>query len=337
MKNLSDIQLSVLDLAPISEGQSIGSAFENTVQLAQHVEALGYHRFWLAEHHNLEGIASAATAILIGHVASHTQKIRVGSGGIMLPNHAPLVVAEQFGTLETLYPERIDLGLGRAPGTDPLTMRALRRDFTDKNVDFSEQVQELMYYLEPVQPGQRVRAVPGAGLKIPIWLLGSSLYSAQLAAALGLPYAFAGHFAPDLMMQAIDLYRVGFQPSAVLSKPRVMVGVQVVAADTTEKARMLATTNYQRFLGIVRNDRVAMKPPVTEEQMNQLWRPGEKELVMKMLRTAVIGNVTEVAAGLQKLIDETGADELMIVSDAYEVKDRLRSFEIIQQAVHPKD
>jgi luciferase family oxidoreductase group 1 len=332
MKTLAETRLSILDLAPIAEGKTISDSFRNMVDLAQHAEALGYHRFWLAEHHNLEGIASAATSILIGHVASATKTIRVGSGGIMLPNHAPLVIAEQFGTLEVLYPGRIDLGLGRAPGTDPLTMRALRRDHTDKNVDMSEQVQELMYYFSPPQPGQRVRAVPGAGLKVPLWLLGSSLYSAQLAAALGLPYAFAGHFAPDMMMQALDLYRVGFQPSEYLEKPYLMVGVQVVAADSTEKAQRLATTNYQRFLGIVRNERVAMKPPVSLEEMNQIWRPGEKEIVQRMLRTAVIGGPDEVYSGLTKLVQETGADELMIVSDAYDHSDRLRSFQLIQQA-----
>jgi luciferase family oxidoreductase group 1 len=331
MKTLSEIPLSVLDLAPIAEGKSIADSFKNTLDLAQKAEQWGYHRFWLAEHHNLEGIASAATAVLIGYVAGGTSKIRVGSGGIMLPNHAPLVIAEQFGTLETLYPNRIDLGLGRAPGTDPLTMRALRRDLTDKNVDFSEQVQELQYYLAPAEPGQRVRAVPGAGLQIPLWLLGSSLYSAQLAAALGLPYAFAGHFAPDLMMQALDLYRIGFKPSAFLKKPYAMVGVQIVAADTLENAQRLATTNYRRFLGIIRNDRVAMKPAISLQEMEQVWRPGEKEIVMKMLRTAIVGGPEQVRAGMQRLIAETGADELMIVSDTYEHKDRLRSFEIIQQ------
>jgi luciferase family oxidoreductase group 1 len=331
MKTLAETRLSILDLAPIAEGKSIADSFRNMVDLAQRAEAWGYHRYWFAEHHNLEGIASAATSVLIGHVASATKKIRVGSGGIMLPNHAPLVIAEQFGTLEILYPDRIDLGLGRAPGTDALTMRALRRDHTDKNVDMSEQVQELLYYFAPVQPGQRVRAVPGAGLSVPVWLLGSSLYSAQLAASLGLPYAFAGHFAPDMMMQALDLYRVGFQSSEYLREPYSMVGVQVVAADTSAKAQHLATTNYRRFLGIVRNERIALKPPISPEEMELLWRPGEKELVQRMLRTAVIGGPEEVRTGLAKLVRETGVDELMIVSDAYEHRDRLRSFEIVQQ------
>ncbi|KYG61932.1 luciferase [Bdellovibrio bacteriovorus] len=329
MKKLSSTPLSVLDLAPIAEGKTIADSFRNTLDLAKHVESLGYHRFWLAEHHNLEGIASAATSVLIGYVAGGTSKIRVGSGGIMLPNHAPLVIAEQFGTLETLYPGRIDLGLGRAPGTDGFTMRALRKDFTNKDVEFSDQVQELQYFFAPAAPGQKVKAVPGAGIDVPIWLLGSSLYSAQLAAVLGLPYAFAGHFAPEMMMQAIDLYRVGFQPSKHLKAPRVMMGVQVVAADSDEKAKYLATTNYQRFLGIIRNQRVSLKPPV--QDMDALWTPMEKEHVLQKLGTAVIGGPQKVQEGLQKLIDQTGADELMIMSDAFDHADRRRSFEIIKE------
>ncbi|MNK12045.1 Limonene 1,2-monooxygenase [compost metagenome] len=330
MKKLSTTKLSVLDLAPIVEGHSIADSFHNTLDLARHVERLGYERFWMAEHHNLEGIASAATAVLIGYVAGGTSKIRVGSGGIMLPNHAPLVIAEQFGTLETLYPGRIDLGLGRAPGTDPMTMRALRRDMTDKNVEFSDQVQELQYYFAQPQPGQRIKAVPGAGINVPIWLLGSSLYSAQLAAVMGLPYAFAGHFAPELMMRAIDIYRVGFQPSEVLKEPRVMVGVQVIGADTDEQAHFLATTNYQRFLGIIRNQRMHLKPPVKD--MEGIWSPQEKELVQQKMKTSVFGSPATVKAGLEKLIAETEADELMIVSDTYEHSDRLKSFEIIMDA-----
>ncbi|KHD87584.1 MAG: luciferase [Bdellovibrio sp. ArHS] len=329
MKKLSQTPLSVLDLAPIAEGKTISDAFKNTLDLAQHVEKWGYHRFWLAEHHNLEGIASAATSVLIGYVAAGTAKIRVGSGGIMLPNHAPLVIAEQFGTLETLYPGRIDLGLGRAPGTDGFTMRALRKDLTNKDVEFADQVQELQYYFSAPTPGQKVKAIPGAGMDVPLWLLGSSLYSAQLAAVLGLPYAFAGHFAPEMMMQAIDLYRVGFQASRHLKEPRVMVGVQVVAADSDAKAKFLATTNYQRFLGIIRNQRISLRPPV--QDMDALWTPMEKEHVLQKLGTAVIGGPEKVREGLQKLIDQTQADELMIVSDAYEHTDRLHSFEIIKE------
>ncbi|QDK36703.1 LLM class flavin-dependent oxidoreductase [Bdellovibrio sp. NC01] len=329
MKKLVDTKLSVLDLAPVAQGMSIADSFKHTLDLAQHAEKWGYERFWMAEHHNLDGIASAATAVLLGYVAGGTKTIRVGSGGIMLPNHAPLVIAEQFGTLETLYPGRIDLGLGRAPGTDGLTMRALRREMTGREAEFSDLVQELQYYFAEVQPGQKVRAIPGAGLKVPLWLLGSSLYSAQLAAVLGLPYAFAGHFAPELMMRAIDLYRVGFQPSDVLKEPKVMVGVQVVAADTDEKAERLATSLYMRFLGIIRNERVNLQPPV--ENMDAVWNPMEKEIVLSKLRTSVIGGPEKVKAGLQKLIDETQADELMIVSDAFDHNDRLRSFELISQ------
>lgn len=329
MKKLVDTKLSVLDLAPVAQGKTIYESFKNTLDLARHVEQLGYHRFWLAEHHNLEGIASAATSVLIGYVAGGTSKIRVGSGGIMLPNHAPLVIAEQFGTLATLYPNRIDLGLGRAPGTDGLTMRALRREMTGRESEFSDLVKELQYYFAPAQEGQKVRAVPGAGVSVPLWLLGSSLYSAQLAAELGLPYAFAGHFAPELMMQAIDIYRVGFRPSGILKSPHVMIGVQVLAADSDEKANLLATTVYQRFLGIIRNQRVSLQPPV--KSMDGIWGPAEKDLVLSRLRTSIIGGPEKVREGLQKLINKTEADELIIVSDTYDHHDRRRSFEIIKE------
>lgn len=326
---LQNTKLSVLDLAPIAEGQSIAESFAHTLDLAQHAEKWNYERFWLAEHHNLEGISSAATSVLIGYVAGGTKKIRVGSGGVMLPNHAPLVIAEQFGTLATLYPDRIDLGLGRAPGTDGWTMRALRRDMTGKELEFADLVQELQYYFAPAQPGQKVRAIPGAGIPVPLWLLGSSLYSAQLAAMLGLPYAFAGHFAPEMMEQALEVYRRGFQPSAALSEPYAILGVQVLAADTDAKAERLATTNYQRFLGIIRNQRVNLRPPV--DNMDEIWSPLEKELVQAKLRLAVIGGPEKVKQGLEKLVAETGVQELMIVSDAYNHADRLRSFELISQ------
>lgn len=329
MALLQNTKLSILDLAPIADGQSIAESFKHTLDLAQHAEKWGYERFWLAEHHNLEGISSAATSVLIGYVAGGTKTIRVGSGGVMLPNHAPLVIAEQFGTLETLYPGRIDLGLGRAPGTDGWTMRALRREMTGKEADFADLVQELQFYFAPAQPGQRVRAIPGAGIKVPLWLLGSSLYSAQLAAMLGLPYAFAGHFAPEMMEQALEIYQRGFQPSAVLDKPYAMLGVQVIAADTDAEAERLATTNYQRFLGIIRNQRVNLRPPV--DNMDEVWSPAEKEAVMSRLRLAVIGGPEKVRAGLEKIIASTGVQELMIVSDAYSHSDRLRSFELISQ------
>lgn len=324
---LQKTKFSILDLAPIAEGQAISESFQHTLNLAQKAEAWGYERFWLAEHHNLEGISSAATAVLIGYVAAGTKTIRVGSGGVMLPNHAPLVIAEQFGTLETLYPGRIDLGLGRAPGTDGWTMRALRRDMSGKELEFADLVQELQYYFAPAQPGQKVRAIPGAGIAVPIWLLGSSLYSAQLAALLGLPYAFAGHFAPEMMEHALEIYERGFQPSAVLDKPYAMLGVQVIAADSDAEAERLATTNYQRFLGIIRNQRVNLRPPV--DSMDSIWSPAEKEAVLSKLRLAVIGGPEKVRVGLEKIIAATGVQELMIVSDAFSHQDRLKSFEII--------
>lgn len=330
MKNLANTDLSVLDLAPVADGQTIQQSFHNSLSVAQNAEKFGYKRFWMAEHHNLEGIASAATSVLLGYIAGGTKTIRVGSGGIMLPNHAPLVIAEQFGTLESLYPGRIDLGLGRAPGTDPMTMRALRKDLTNREVEMSEQVQELQYYLAPPQPGQRVRAVPGAGLNIPLWLLGSSLYSAQLAAVLGLPYAFAAHFAPEMMHQAIEIYRRGFQPSEFLKEPRVMVGVQAIAADTTAKAEKMMSSIYMRFLGIIRNERMLLKPPV--DNMDDYWSFQEKDMVLSRLKSSVYGDVAKVREGLDKLIAETQADELMIVSDAYSHEDRIRSFELIQKA-----
>jgi luciferase family oxidoreductase group 1 len=330
MKNLANTDLSVLDLAPVAEGQTIKDSFNSSLSVAQNAEKLGYKRFWMAEHHNLEGIASAATSVLLGYIAGGTKTIRIGSGGIMLPNHAPLVIAEQFGTLESLYPGRIDLGLGRAPGTDPMTMRALRKDLTNREVEFSEQVQELQYYLAPPQTGQRVRAIPGAGLDIPLWLLGSSLYSAQLAAVLGLPYAFAAHFAPEMMHQAIEIYRRGFQPSKTLKEPRVMIGVQVIAAETNAKAERLMTSIYMRFLGIIRNERMLLKPPV--DNMDDYWSFQEKDMVLARLKSSVFGDPATVKHGLDQLIAQTQADELMIVSDAYSLEDRLRSFELIQKA-----
>jgi len=326
MKSLGQTPLSVLDLAPIREGKSLADTFAASLTLARRVEALGYKRFWLAEHHNLAGIASSATSVLIGYIAAGTTTIRVGSGGIMLPNHAPLMVAEEFGTLETLYPGRIDLGLGRAPGTDQLTMRALRGHLGPE-VDFAEQVQQLQYFFAPIKPGQRLRAIPGANLNIPIWILGSSLYSAHLAAACGLPYAFAGHFAPEEMLDAIAVYRSEFQPSDVLKNPYVMIGTQAVAADTDEEADFLATTLYMRFLGLLRNQRTALQPPIKDT--SDLWSPSERAAVLDRLRYAAIGSSARVADALQKLIDLTQADELIINSEPYEDSARLRSFEIL--------
>jgi len=330
MKSLATAAISVLDLAKIPEGQSIGKTFEDSRELARHVEKLGYTRYWLAEHHNLEGIASAATSVLIGYIAGHTSTIRVGSGGIMLPNHAPLMVAEEFGTLASLYPGRIDLGLGRAPGTDQVTMQALRRDMTEKGADFADLVEELMFYFAPVREGQKVRAVPGAGIDVPIYILGSSLYGAQLAARLGRPYAFAGHFAPAALREAIQIYRENFRPSETLKRPYFMLGVPVVAADTDEHAAYLATSIQQAFLGLIRGARKLSAPPVKD--MDAVWTVQEKFAVQSMLGMLVTGGPAKIRADLDRLIDSTGADELIITSDTYDRAARLRSFELIAQA-----
>ncbi|MEP9322466.1 LLM class flavin-dependent oxidoreductase [Paraburkholderia phymatum] len=318
------IPFSVLDLSPITAGASAADAFRNTLDLAQHAEQWGYKRFWLAEHHNMTGIASAATAVVIGHVAGGTKTIRVGSGGVMLPNHAPLVIAEQFGTLASLYPERIDLGLGRAPGTDQTTARALRRDLHGSADSFPDDVVELQrYFGEPV-PGQRVRAVPGAGLKVPLWLLGSSLFSAQLAAALGLPFAFASHFAPDYMMQALHVYRTQFRASETLDKPYAMVGVNLFAADTDAEAQRLFTSLQQQFINLRRGTPGQLQPPVDQLAASEM----EMSNVRHSLACSVIGDRDTVRDGLRTIIDQTGASELMLTAQIYDHAARLRSFEI---------
>jgi luciferase family oxidoreductase group 1 len=323
------IPFSVLDLSPIIEGGSASQAFRNTLDLAQHAERWGYHRFWLAEHHNMPGIASAATAVVIGHVAGGTSTIRVGSGGVMLPNHAPLVIAEQFGTLESLYPGRIDLGIGRAPGTDQTTARALRRDFSGTEDAFINDVQELQAYLAAVQPGQKVRAVPGAGLDVPIWLLGSSLFSAQLAAALGMPFAFASHFAPDYLMQALDIYRRQFKPSERLARPYAMVGVSVVAAETDAEAARLATSLQQQWVSLRRGTPGRLQPPV--DSMEGRWTPLEQAGIDHAMAYSAVGSPATVAARLTALIDATRADELILTSQVYDHKARLRTFEIVAE------
>ncbi len=325
MQNPS-IPFSVLDLSPVLQGETPREALQHTVALAQHAEALGYRRFWLAEHHNLPGIASAATAVVIGHVAGQTKTIRVGSGGIMLPNHAPLAIAEQFGTLETLYPGRIDLGLGRAPGGDGQVLRALRRGagMADR---FPQDVQELQFFFRDPQPGQTIRAVPGAGLAVPLWLLGSSTFSAQLAAALGLPFAFAAHFAPDALGEALDLYRAGFQPSSVLSKPHVMIGVTVVAADTDAEARRLFTSLQQAFVALRSGTPGLLPPPV--EDFDAVVPPAVRSNVDHALRYAVVGSPETVREGLARLLAETAADELMITAQIYDQAARRRSYEIV--------
>jgi luciferase family oxidoreductase group 1 len=327
---MKKIKYSVLDLSPIADHQTPSDAFANSVDLAQHAEKWGYNRVWFAEHHNMDGIASSATAVLIGHVAGKTSTIRVGSGGVMLPNHSALIIAEQFGTLESLYPNRIDLGLGRAPGSDQATMRAIRRDVDGNN--FAEQVQELFQYFSSNQEGARVIANPGKGLKIPIWLLGSSLYSAELAGRLGLPYAFAGHFAPELMMEAVHVYRQFFSPSIHLKAPYLMIGVQVVAAPTDEEAEFLSTTVYQRFLALIKGQSLKMKPPVKD--MTGIWSHEEEGYVRAKLATSVRGGPEKIKQQLYHLAEATGADELIIASDLYEHKNRLRSFELAAKALN---
>jgi len=317
---------SVLDLAPVPEGFTPADALRNTLDLAQHAEVWGYNRFWLAEHHNIVGIASAATSVVIGHVAAGTRTIRVGAGGIMLPNHSPLVIAEQFGTLEALHPGRIDLGLGRAPGTDQRTLRALRRDPTAADT-FPQDVLELQALLGPVQPDQAIQAVPGAGSNVPLWILGSSLFGAQLAAMLGLPYAFASHFAPGALMQALQVYRERFQPSAQLDRPYAMVGVNVIAADTDEEARRLFTSAQQSFTNLFRGARGKLQPPI--DDIESYWTPQEKAQAMSMLSCSFVGSAKTVREGLEGFIAQTGADELIVASAIYDHGKRLRSYEIL--------
>ena len=333
-KNLSDISFSVLDLASIIEGGTISAAFKNTVDLAQHVEKWGYQRFWVAEHHSMPGIASSATSVLIGYVAGHTEKIRVGSGGIMLPNHAPLVIAEQFGTLEAMYPGRIDLGLGRAPGSDQYTAMALRGDVRNNGQDFPEQLAQLRSYLHPDSKHNRVRAIPGEGQDIPLWLLGSSGFSAALSAKLGLPFSFASHFSPENTKPALARYRNNFQPSEILDKPHAMVGINVFAADTTEEAQKISTSYQQQFLNLIRNTPGQMAPPV--DTMDGIWTEYEKAIVMKQLNASIIGNPEEVKEQLQAFLDETQADEMIINSAIYDHKARLRSYEIVAEVTGMK-
>ena len=320
------IPFSVLDLAPVTQGSTPAQAFANSLDLARLAERLGYRRYWLAEHHNMPGIASAATAVLIGHIAGGTSTIRVGAGGIMLPNHAPLQVAEQFGTLASLYPGRIDLGLGRAPGTDQPTARALRRYYESADA-FPEDVQELLAYFEPAQPGQPVRAVPGAGIEVPVWILGSSLFGARLAAALGLPYAFASHFAPDAMDEALALYRRDFRPSARLAKPHAMLGINVVAAQSDAEARRLFTTQQQSFINLRRGMPGLIPPPI--DDIESYWTPTEKFGVERALACSVVGDVRTVREGLMAFIGRHRPDELMITANVFEHGLRRRSYELV--------
>jgi luciferase family oxidoreductase group 1 len=320
------VPFSILDLAHVVEGATPAEALKNTLDLAQHAEQWGYLRFWLAEHHNMAGIASAATSVVIGYVAGGTKTIRVGSGGVMLPNHSPLVIAEQFGTLESLYPGRIDLGLGRAPGTDQLTVQALRRDPNAAD-RFPQDVLELQALLGPLQPSQRVKAVPGAGLKVPIWILGSSLFGAQLAGALGLPYAFASHFAPAALADALQVYRSTFQSSDQLDRPYAIVCVNVIAADTDTEARRLFTSLQQAVTGMVRGRRGLLKPPI--EDIEDYWSPLEKAQASAMLTYSFVGSPDTVQAGLELLIKQTGTNELMAATAVYDHSARLRSYELL--------
>jgi luciferase family oxidoreductase group 1 len=318
--------LSILDLAPIVEGATVPDALRNSLDLAQHAERWGYNRFWLAEHHNAVGIASAATAVVIAHVAGGTKTIRVGAGGVMLPNHAPIVIAEQFGTLEALHPGRIDLGLGRAPGTDQLTVLALRRDPASADT-FPQEVVELQRYLADPVPGQRVQATPGAGARVPLWILGSSLFGAQLAAMLGLPYAFASHFAPDALLPALEVYRSSFEPSEQLQKPYAMVGANVVVADDDASARRLFTSAQQSFANILRGRRGKLPPPI--DDIESFWTPPEKDRASGMLRRSYVGSPETVRAGLEAFVAETEADEVIVAAAIHDHAARLRSYELL--------
>jgi luciferase family oxidoreductase group 1 len=328
------VPVSILDLVPVILGETPREALRKSLDLAQHAEAFGYTRYWVAEHHNMTAIASAATSVVIGYLAGGTSTIRVGSGGVMLPNHSPLVIAEQFGTLESLYPGRIDLGLGRAPGTDPRTLRALRRDST-RHDSFPEEVLELQAFLAPAKSGQAVRAVPGAGTEVPIWILGSSTFGAELAAQLGLPYAFASHFAPDALFAALEIYRNQFKPSKQLDQPYAMAGVNVVAAETDEEARRLFTTIQQSFTNLVRGAGGKLQPPI--DNIDEYWSPMEKLHALSMLKYSIVGSPETIRRGLEEFIELTKADELMIVTSLYDHPARLRSYELVAEVVGSKN
>jgi luciferase family oxidoreductase group 1 len=323
------IPFSILDLSPIPQGSTAADALRNSLDLAQHAEALGYNRFWLAEHHNMPGIASAATSVVIGHVAGGTKTIRVGSGGIMLPNHSPLVIAEQFGTLASLYPGRIDLGLGRAPGTDQPTMRALRRNAAAAADTFPKDVEELQSYFADTAPGQRIRAVPGAGLHVPVWLLGSSTFSAELAAELGLPFAFASHFAPADMIAALHIYRRHFRPSSQLDRPYAMLGLNAIVADTDAEARRLFTSVQQAFTNLRRGTPGQIPPPI--DDIDSFWTPQEKASASMTLLCSVVGSPQTVERGLDNFIEVTRPDEIIATAHIYDHAARLRSFELLSQ------
>ena len=329
MRTLSETQFSILELAPVREDQTVQLTLQHSLKLAQQAERLGYSRLWLAEHHNMDGIASSATAVLLGYLLANTSTVKVGSGGIMLPNHAPLIVAEQFGTLATLYPNRIELGLGRAPGTDQVTMRALRRGRQETEDQFPQDVLEILHYFKDAEPNQRIIATPGQGTHVPVWLLGSSLFSAQLAAKLGLPYSFASHFAPRMLKQAIQLYRENFEPSEYLSKPYVSMGVPTVVAETDAEAEYLATSAYQRVLGLMRGQSLKLKAPIAS--MDGLWSPAEKMSVDSFYAMTQIGSNGTVKEGLKQLLLEYDVDEFIFTCDIYDTDKRLENFERLMQ------
>lgn len=333
MKSLQETKFSILELAPVRDDQSVAFSLKHALELAQHAEKLGYERLWLAEHHNMDGIASSATAVLLGYILANTQKIRVGSGGIMLPNHAPLVVAEQFGTLATLYPNRIELGLGRAPGTDQVTMRALRRGQQEMEDQFPQDVVEILRYFDDAQQGQRIKATPGQGTHVPVWLLGSSLFSAQLAARLGLPYSFASHFAPRMLGQAIQLYRDNFEPSQYLDKPYVSMGVPTVVAKTDDEAQYLATSVYQRIQALLTGQSLKLKAPV--DTMEGRWSVSEKIAVQNFLAMAQIGSPETVKQGLENLLKQYDVDEFIFTCDIYDTDKRLDNFSLLMDLKNP--
>ena len=324
--------LSLLELVRVTQDTDAGTALNNARDLASHAEEWGYKRVWVAEHHNMAGIASAATSIVIAHIAGGTSTIRVGAGGIMLPNHAPYIIAEQFGTLERLYPGRIDLGLGRAPGTDQIAVRAMRRS-PDASDQFPQDVQELQAFLAPAGPDQRIVAVPAAGTNVPLWILGSSNFGAMLAAELGLPYAFASHFAPDMLLPALDIYRTRFKPSEQLDRPYTVAGINVIAADTEAEAKRLATTQQMSFADIFSGRRGLSRPPI--DDIETYWSSHEKAQAARMLERSVVGSAHTIRTGLQAFVAETGVDEVMIVSDVYDHQARLRSVELIAEAMKP--
>src|SRR5690554_2518710 len=329
MRSLKDTQFSILELAPVRDDKTIQFSLHHALELAQRAEKLGYARFWLAEHHNMDGIASSATAVLLGYILANTKTLTLGSGGIMLPNHAPLVVAEQFGTLATLYPDRIELGLGRAPGTDQMTMRALRRGRQETEDQFPQDVLEILQYFKDPIPGQRIVATPGQSTHVPVWLLGSSLFSAQLAAKLGLPYSFASHFAPRMLGQAIQLYRENFEPSEYLDRPYVSMGVPSCVADSDEEAEYLATSAYQRVLSLIRGQTLKLKAPI--DSMDGLWSPAEKMSVDNFFAMAQVGSKETVKAGLESLLARYDVDEFIFTCDIYDTDKRLHNFELLMQ------